>query len=755
MIVGVCAVAAMMVAAGLFAREIDRRAVLSAPQATPWLMDRNGVFLAQISRASDNDRTGDGYWPLQNVPDRIARATLALEDRRFFDHAGVDAKAIARAAWQHLRGKRHRSGGSTIAMQVARMQQPASRTLLNKALEAGIALLLTQRYGREAVLAHYLRIVPYGNASHGTAHAARFYFDKPVDDLSWAEIALVAAVPQSPTRMNLFRPAGMRDAMRRGHRILDELAQRRVMKPEELRLAHNQLNAMQTRSAPRRTDALHMVLHYRGMIADNRLSFNPYDPRIRATIDLALQDKAAWLARRHVNAWRGDGAEQAAVMVVSRTSGEVLAQVGSVDYRGTKAGAYDFTRVQRSPGSTLKPFIYALALERGLLKPTDVLADLPDGAAGIGNADGQFLGPLLPRQALANSRNVPATNLVRSIGLDPVFSFLRSVGIHDMEGQADSFGLSMAIGSLPTRLDRLMRAYGALANDGQFNELVWAQGQKPRVSTRVMSADTARLITSFLADPQARLPSFPRYGPTEYPFPVALKTGTSQGFRDAWMIGWSDKVIVGVWIGRGDAGTMNGLTGGRTAARLAHAIIAHVQGTRAGDIAEARFPSPEGREPVEVCRVNGLASNGACGETLVEWLTPQEMREAQVATSESLRIDAASRVWAREEGIAPVPVVQRGDLGSDAPMRLMVTMPEHRTHIWRNPDQPESLNRLALKANVEPRVEQIVWYVDGEPFAITDPDRPVYWTMRPGVHRFQIRMPLRQESSRIVQVTIE
>jgi penicillin-binding protein 1C len=210
--------------------------------------------------------------------------------------------------------------------------------------------------------------------------------------------------------------------------------------------------------------------------------------------------------------------------------------VGSGGYRGRYAGAVDFARATRSPGSTLKPFIYALAVERGVMKPSDVMADLPEGASGIGNADGAFLGPMLPRQALANSRNVPAVNLLRGVGLDTAYRFFHDAGLHDLEAPADSFGLSMAIGSLPTSLERLVRAYGVLGDDGQLSDLVWRASSAGAVA--VLSPGTARLVTSFLSDLLARLPSFPRYGTTEHPFPVALKTGTSQGYRDAWIVAY-------------------------------------------------------------------------------------------------------------------------------------------------------------------------------------------------------------------------
>jgi penicillin-binding protein 1C len=757
------------VTAGFYIWEVSARAQLIAPSATPILYDRHGVYLSQIGHvhpgAGKDRRIDYGYWPLETAPDRVARAALALEDRRFYEHPGVDVWAVGRAARQWLGRSRRRSGASTIAMQIARMQHPASRSLWAKAVEAGVGVVLTQRYGRDELLRHYLRLAPFGNGSHGVAHAARFYFDKPTADLSWAEIALLSAIPQSPTLLNPMRADGLARAVRRGHRMLDELARRTVIDDAECALAHKQLADIPQPRLPQRPDALHTVLRYERLVKEGRVkAASAFDPRIRASVDLALQDEATKLARRRLASWSDAGAQQAAVMVVERETGAVVAHIGSGNYRSRHGGALDFSRVSRSPGSTLKPFIYALALERGTLKPTDVMADLPEGASGVGNADGGFLGPMLPRQALANSRNVPATNLLRSVGLDTTYRFFHELGLHDLGASADSFGLSMVIGSLPTTLERLMRAYGALANDGRLGDLVWTMDQRRAPPVRVMSADSARLVTLFLSDPLARLPSFSRYGATEYPFPAALKTGTSQGYRDAWIVVYSRKYIVGVWVGRGDAGPMNRLTGAKTAARLARDVMLQIHRILPGDLIEASFPTPEGRQPVELCVIGGKRNNGLCGQTLVEWVRPDEAppmddgvtlaRGADGGDRLSVKIPAVHRAWAKEAGF-PVDdgAGTPGEQGAGA--HLSVSTPEHNSHIWRNPESPATLNRLALKAVVEPRVEQVVWWVDGEPFAVSDPDKAVLWPMTPGAHRFQVRLPLEKGRSRVVRVVIE
>jgi penicillin-binding protein 1C len=746
---------------GLFATEVARRAHLEAPAPTPILYDRHGAFLAQLGHqtvAPDGTRRVEyGYWAAAPPPERLVRATLALEDRRFWHHPGVDPLAVARALWQGLANGRRHSGASTIAMQVARMQHPAPRNLWTKAVEAATAVVLTLRYGREALLAQYLRLAPYANGSHGIAHAARWYFDKPVADLSWAEVALLAAIPQAPGATNPMKPGGRARAIRRGLRALELLARQEIIDGETYARAMAEIDGIRLPPRPSRPDALHAILRIAAAVAESPAAVDPADPRIRTTLDLELQSVASRLARRQLQAWKPAGPQQIAVLLVRRDRREVLAAVGSAGYGKEPGGAIDFTRVSRSPGSTLKPFIFALALAHGRLGPADIMDDLPEGAAGIGNADRNFLGPLLPRQALANSRNVPAANLLRKVGLDSGFEFFRDLGLHRLDAPAHSFGLSMAIGSLPTSLDRLLRAYGVLAEEGILRDLIWFEGQLAAPARRLLPADVARQVTSFLSDPMARLPSFPRYGTTELPFAAALKTGTSQGYRDAWTFAWSQRYLVGVWVGRADAGTMRDVTGAGAGAGLAKALLLSLHEFRPGDLSDTGFAPPSGHVPVELCVFTGRPSAGGCSETLVEWLPAGAALPSSPATGSvaagtpPVAVAASERAWAKANGfpvdetVAPAP-------GS---VRLSIASPEQDAHLWRNPEVPAALDRLALRAVVAPHLAQIVWYVDDEPFAVADPDQTVYWPMLPGVHRFRVGRPFDASQSKPVRIVVE
>jgi len=767
------------------------RSGLVAPEPTLLLRDRHGRFLAEVGAERDD---AFGFWPLERIPERVAAAVLAVEDRRFYSHPGVDPAAVVRALRQNLASGRRISGASTIAMQVARMQGTGPRTYPRKALEALTAVLLTARHGRDAVLAHYLRLVPYGNRIHGIAHAARRYFDKPVEDLSWAEIAFLCAIPQAPARMNPFDPLGRQRAVERGQRILAQLHEDGKLGDVELTLARRQLDRLRIPPPDERPrTALHAVLRLERLLETERARLPLAGrPVVRTTLDLDLQEEVAWLTLKAVDEWDARGGRNAAAVVVDRDTSEVLAWVGSTDYFDeARSGAIDYTAVPRSPGSALKPFVYALALDRGVITPASILDDLERGASGITNADGRFLGPLLPRVALANSRNVPAANLLSKVGLGEGYSFLGDLGLHDGSRPARRYGLGLTIGGMPVTLEQLVRAYGALASGGVLSDLQWWPGQERR-TRRVLSEESARQVTLFLSDPMARLPSFPRMGITEYPYPVAVKTGTSSRFRDAWTVAFTQRYVVGVWVGDPDFRPMSRLGGYSSAAHLVKRIVAFLHRDQSGGLEDLSFPRPRGFEAHRLCALTGRLATAACDRVFVEWLRPGEAPvdhcrahvrlavDTRTGAPASSRTPAAFRevrtfvdlparyaAWVADTDLPrlPAPAWEPPIGGPQATppvpfdpvpkVRLSLTAPEPGQRLLRDPEMPPDRSTLALKAVVDPPVPQVVWYVDGAPFQVADYPYETRWRLSPGEHRFQARLPNAPVSSAVVSVVVQ
>ncbi len=755
-----------------------QRSALQVPEASYLLYDRHGSFLAEVG---NDDEQGYGYWAIDKLPERVVAATLAIEDRRFWSHPGVDPIAVARAIWQNLSSSQRVSGASTLAMQVARMQAPAGRNYFNKAIEATTAMVMTARHGRHELLAHYLRLVPYGNNIHGIAYAARRYLDKPVADLSWAEIAFLSAIPQSPSRMNPFDYDGRQRAVARGERILQRLHTQAVIDTDELELAIKQIRAIHMPSRQLRSRyAMHAILKMEDLLKNGALA-QKGDYILHTSIDLELQREVTVLTESMLtDAWRAKGAGNAAVIVLDKTSAQVLAWVGAADYFDDRySGAIDYTQVKRSSGSTLKPFTYALALEQGHITPATVLADIPIAGVPVHNSDSRFLGPLLPRQALANSRNVPAYNLVRELGVEENYAFLKLLGLHDGELPARYYGLGIAIGALSVSLQDLVQAYTALANDGVMKEIHWLDVSNPSRERRVLSSQTARLVTLFLSDPAARLPSFPRMGTTEYDFPVALKTGTSQGYRDAWTVAYSDKYLIGVWTGDPDYQSMSHLGGAGSAADLIQRILTRLHKDQSDGLHDLGFPAPSGYQRVSLCSHSGKLASDRCEQSYPEWLspaaipqqydesnypvvvdrrtgemadelTPPEERELHRVLNLPLRYVA----WSQQSSVASMPVAFNKD-DTRGVVELVIQSPADGARFMPNPELPDSMNTIELSVVPSRAIPQVVWYVDNQPYRVSAFPYTVRWQLERGEHVIQARVSLTDERSQRVRIVVE
>jgi penicillin-binding protein 1C len=532
------------------------------------VLDCNGEALRRFT-------TEDGMLRLLTTPDAVDQRYLALlletEDRRFWSHPGVDPLALARASAQLVRSGHVVSGGSTLTMQVARLLDPHPHDLAGKLADIARALQLEAHFTKREILTMYLTLAPMGGNLEGVRAASLSYFGHEPQRMSPAEAALLVAIPQSPTRLSPGR-----------HPLRAQRAAQRIL-----------ARAMPAEAAASPAVARQAVPLYAPHLADRLRSSGAKDV-VRTTLDAALQRALEDLAARE-HAWIGADANMAMLVVANRDR-SVLAYVGGNDYFGS-GGMVDMIRARRSPGSALKPFIYGLALDDDIITPETIIDDGPVqfGDYGPRNFDRVFHGPVTAREALQQSYNSSAVQLLAELGPGRFASSLRIAGAQLAFPEGASPGMPLALGGVGIDLGDLVMLYAALANDGQAAALRFERDGAPGATVPLMTAQAARQIETILAGvapPDGMTSARPRA--------IAYKTGTSYGFRDALAIGSSGDYTVGVWVGRTEGTPRPGAYGRNTAAPLLFRIFDLLPSDRA--------TLPRGEQPLRSAALGRAAA---------------------------------------------------------------------------------------------------------------------------------------------------
>ena len=519
--------------------------------------DQARVVLAEDGTPLWRFADAEGVWRYPVTPEQVApaylQALLSYEDRWFYQHPGVNPLALGRAAWQNLSGGRVVSGGSTLSMQVARLLDPHSRSLSGKLKQLWRTLQLEWHLSKTEILTLYLNRAPFGGTLQGVAAASWAYLGKPPSQLTHAEAALFAVLPQAPSRLRPDRHPHAAQAAR--DKVLRRLAQFQVWTPTQLREALEEPVLL----APRREPSLAPLLA-------RRLNTAHSPALIRTTLDAALQRRLEDL----LLGWRARLPERtsAAILVVEHETMAVRAYLGSVDINDPRRfGHVDMISAQRSPGSTLKPFLYGMALDAGLIHSESLLQDVPRryGDYRPGNFAAGFSGPVAASAALATSLNLPAVQLLEAYGPKRFAGELRSAGVPLALPALAEPNLALILGGAGSRLEDLVGGYRALAHGGKSARLR-LQPQDLLVERRLLSPGSAWIIRRILSG-QARPDRDPRAHLLQRPS-LAWKTGTSYGFRDAWAIGVGPRYLIGIWIGRPDGTPVPGQFGLASAAPL-------------------------------------------------------------------------------------------------------------------------------------------------------------------------------------------
>ena len=647
------------------------------------IYDRDGALLWETFAPEAGRRTVVAYGDLSRD---LINATIATEDKTFFSNQGVSAFAIARATIQDLQAGEIVSGASTITQQlVKQLYLSTEQSLSRKLKEAILAIEITRRYTKEEILALYLNEVYLGNHAYGIGSAAETYFGKHVSGLSLAESALLVGLIQSPTAYDPYQYPEA--ALARRAIVLDLMA-------EEGYITQGQ--ATDAKAAPLDLSprgfhllAPHMVMHVLGTLEESYPSEELYNRGllVYTTLDLGLQRQAEAAIAEQMPFLREREASSAALVTMDPMTGDILAMVGSANYEDPQiAGNVNVAISPRQPGSTVKPFVYLAALESGWTAATmvmDVYQEFPPSYQPINHDDKEW-GPISVRTALACSRNVPAVSTLQQIGVSAFLDVAHRVGLTSYA--ADSYGLSMALGAYELTLLELTSAYGALANGGyqveprtilrietQDGEVILDSEAQLR---QAMDPRLAYMITDILSDEQERARTFGYDSNLNLPFPAAAKTGTTNDYRDSWLVGYTPELVTGVWVGNHDGRPMDELTGSRGAGSIWRPFM---ERALAGEL-HAAFSRPRGMVEVDICPISGLLPGPNCPDSVTELfleentpkqLCPVHIRERICTVSGNLATEHCPEslteerpfvdlgpswdAWAREQGLEPPP----------------------------------------------------------------------------------------------------
>jgi penicillin-binding protein 1C len=577
----------------------------------------------------------------EQIPTILKEATIAVEDANFYEHPGVDIRGILRAMWLNYRHQEIVSGGSTITQQLVRAillprQQGHSappQRYEDKLREAILAYRVSQEYSKAEILNLYLNEVPYGAQAYGVEAAAQTYFNKHVWQLSEPEATLLAGLPQLPSRYN---PRENLSAARARQRItLNLMAKHGYLSSRRANEIFAQPITLVTPTVA--ITAPHAVFYVRDILEHRYPQRVLYGGGLHVitSIDPHWQQEAQRIARQHIADLRPRNAHNAAVVILS-PQGEILAMVGSVDYNDTTIGGQvNVALAPRQPGSALKPIVYAAALQRGWT-PATIIWDVPtlfdQGSAGgyaPQNYDNQWHGPQRLRMALANSLNIPAVKALEFVGIEPFVGLATRMGITTFDNPS-RYGLSMALGSNEVRLLDLTAAYNTLRNGGHYQQPVaiiqvennrgeLLERQPPQLEPQVIGPHgepIAYLISDILSDNQARWYMFGRGNVMELPDgrPAAVKTGTSNDWRDSWAVGYTPDVTIGVWVGNNDNAPMHEIAGANGAGLIWRDLMARYHEGRP----HHPFPRPQSVVEQTVCAGTGTLPDPSCPHTIRE-----------------------------------------------------------------------------------------------------------------------------------------
>ncbi|MBD2383868.1 penicillin-binding protein 1C [Cylindrospermum sp. FACHB-282] len=679
--------------------------------------DRHGLPLGTLLT---RDQEHTAIVPLKQISPQFINAIIAAEDGSFYHHGALDTKAVIRAIREAIHAKKIVSGASTITMQLARMLDPVSRTLSGKLQEIWLSWRLTAGMNKNQILSAYVNRLPMGGNIYGVEAAAQTYFSISASDLNLAQASLLAAIPNNPTYFNPYEH--WERLKKRQKYVLNQMVlDGHITRPTAERI-YTEKVVFQSRQK-----GIIAAPHFLFWLADQRTPPPKQrgeieSTRIQTTIDRPLQQFVEAQVQQVISSLAANNVHDAAALVIDNHTGEVLAYVGSPDYfNEVKLGRNDGVQALRQPGSTLKPFVYELALEKGVIRPNTILADVPShyaipGAKLYSPTDytESFLGPVRVRVALANSLNVPAVKVLEKVGVQTFLERLHQLGFEHLNQTPEYYGLGLTLGSGEVSLWELARAYVTMARQGEATQLVTAFSDSPiqNLKSKIQNSQTWQLITDMLSDRHARATSFGVDSVLNLPFPTAVKTGTSSNFRDTWTVGFSSNYTVATWVGNFNGEPMRQVSGVTGAAPLWNRIMLHLHEHQE----PADFLSPKGLVQLPICAISGLKPTSDCTSVVQEYFYPED--KLAYGNQHHFQLPSEYNEW-----------LARQQQSSFAAGNLRILSPHNGDLFLLYPGETAK-QKLEFKL-AGTSATAVEWWLNGEKLA-TQSANSFFWHLRPG-----------------------
>ena len=724
-------------------------------EACPRYLDRHGQTMRVFLAPDDS-----WHFPLSDldlVSPSLQHAVLTYEDRWFYWHFGFNPISLANALIGNFKAGERVRGGSTITMQLARLIEPKNRTVYHKLVEIFRSIQIEMALSKKQIFTTYLNLAPYGGNIVGISAASKIYFGKSLEQLSLGESALLAALPNSPTYLRPdFYPTRAKNAR---NKVLSRLLSADKISLHAYRRAIKEPIPKKRHPIPFEAPHLTRYLHLDQWNKIRQKTSDEESSVMQTTIDLRIQKLTENILQQHLVHLQSYDIGTGAIIVMNTKNHQILSWVGSASFFDKKyQGQVDGALAPRSPGSTLKPFIYSLALNNGEITPERLLDDVPIDYSGYqpDNYDGKHRGYVTAKQALAESLNVPAVELYASLKVDGLYDFLKDAGITTLTHSRDYYGLPLILGSAEVNLVELTNLYCGLANLGTFSPYqITIKPTLANSKNRLLSREASYILSEMLSS--AERPDLPSsYESTKTLPKVAWKTGTSYGHRDAWSIGYTPELTIGVWVGNFDGHGVPALVGSEVAAPILFDLFGSLQKQKSW------FLRPYGVNQRTVCALSGMIETNLCAKKKKDFYivglsntkSCQIHQKIMISHHNGVRLCSHCRAdqpydskvfeiwpssiatWLNNQGMNPIQIPQHDPncRGLVSGLEPIIRSPTANTLYKIRSGIPLKFQKILLEASVSSQTQKIYWFLNGKLVASHEPTQKVFILPKVGRH---------------------